>query len=87
MHPILVHNNSEKAPSVVLAFFLHEKKFERSHNEFWRYMSEVLHELSELGYIVTDSEDAFMNAIKRYFPNVPLLRCWNHFWKSTAVDN
>ena len=26
---------------------------------------------------------AFRNAIKKYFPNIPLIRCWNHFWKST----
>ncbi|RNA02345.1 hypothetical protein BpHYR1_007525 [Brachionus plicatilis] len=83
MHPILVIKNNEKPPSIVLAFFVHEKKFERSHNEFWRFIGEILPEMSDLGYIVTVCEDAFRNAIKIYFPNIPLLRCWNHFWKST----
>ena len=31
---------------------------------------------------MTDCEDAFRNAIKENFPSTPLLRCWNHFWKS-----
>ncbi|RNA32259.1 hypothetical protein BpHYR1_036947 [Brachionus plicatilis] len=74
---------SEKSPAVPLAFFFHEKKFQKSHDEFWRYMSEILPEFSECGFIITDCEDAFRNAIKKYFPSVPLLRCWNHFWKST----
>ncbi|CAF0872826.1 unnamed protein product, partial [Brachionus calyciflorus] len=42
-----------------------------------------LPEISEKAFIITDCEDAFRNAIKSHFPGVPLVRCWNHFWKST----
>ncbi|CAF0707354.1 unnamed protein product [Brachionus calyciflorus] len=82
IHPILVLTNSEKSPSIPLAYFFHEKKFEKTHNEFWRYISEVLPEISNAGFFVTDCEDAFRNSIKQYFPKTPHLRCLNHFWKS-----
>jgi hypothetical protein len=34
------------------------------------------------GFMVTDYEVAFINALKKYFPNMPLLRCWKHLWGS-----
>ena len=38
--------------------------------------------MKKYGCIVTDCEDAFRNAIKKYLPDVPLFRCWNHLWGS-----
>ena len=32
--------------------------------------------------MVTDYEVAFINALKKYFPNMPFLRCWKHLWGS-----
>lgn len=40
-------------------------------------------EIADVGYIVTDCEDAIRNSIRKHFPTAPLLRCWNHFLKST----
>lgn len=34
LHPILILNNTEKSPPIALAYFFHEKKYEKSHNEF-----------------------------------------------------
>ena len=36
IHPILVLSTSEKSSPIPLAYFYHEKKFEKTHNEFWR---------------------------------------------------
>ncbi|CAF1046822.1 unnamed protein product [Brachionus calyciflorus] len=68
IHPILVIDNSDKAPPIPLAYFFHEKKHEQSHNEFWRFIKYVLPELSEKAFIVTDCEDASRNAIKVELP-------------------
>lgn len=38
IHPILKLAKSEKSPAVPLAFFFHEKKFQKSHDELWRYI-------------------------------------------------
>ncbi|RNA44067.1 hypothetical protein BpHYR1_014825 [Brachionus plicatilis] len=54
----------------------------KTHNEFWRYIKDILPEIEEVGFIVTDCEDGFRNAIRHHLPNIPLFRCWNHFWKS-----
>ncbi|CAF0854701.1 unnamed protein product [Brachionus calyciflorus] len=83
IHPILIKTDSDKSPTIPLAYFIHEKKHEKAHCEFWRYIVEILPELENIGYLVTDCEDAFRNAIKKYLPKIPLLRCWNHFYKST----
>ena len=32
--------------------------------------------------MVTDHEMAFRNAVSNTFPNVMLLRCWNHLFKN-----
>ena len=34
--------------------------------------------------MVTDQELAFRNAIHDYFPNISLLRCWNHVFKNVG---
>ena len=83
IHPILVLHNTEKSPPIPVAYFFHEKKHEKSHCEFWRFMKDVLPELEEKAFMITDCELAFRNAMTRYFPKLPLLRCWNHFYKST----
>jgi hypothetical protein len=36
IHPILVKHNSDTSPPVPLAYFYHEKKYEKTHCEFWR---------------------------------------------------
>ncbi|RNA38346.1 histone-lysine N-methyltransferase EHMT2-like [Brachionus plicatilis] len=82
IHPILVLSNTEKSPAIPLAYFFHERKFEKTHNEFWRYIQDILPEIEEVGFIVTDCEVGFRNAIRHHLPNIPLFRCWNHFWKS-----
>lgn len=67
-------------PSIPLAFFMHEKKTESSHNQFFRTISELIPVLKnkDKAFFATDHEDAFRNAIKTHFPESVVLRCWNH---------
>ena len=82
LHPCLVNNNTQSSPAIPLSYFIHEKKFEKTHNEFWSYIFDVLPELNDVAFYVTDCERGFRNAIKKYFPDAPLLRCWKHLWAS-----
>jgi hypothetical protein len=43
-------------------------------------MRAELPELNNKACIATDCEEGFRNAIKKYFPEMPLFRCWNHLW-------
>jgi hypothetical protein len=69
-------------PTVPLSFFMHEKKTEDSHNQFFRKVSQTVPELNDKrkAYFTTDHEDAFRNAIKSFFPSLTVLRCWNHLF-------
>ena len=41
--------------------------------------------MSKKSCMVTDCEEGFRNAIKKYLPGMPLFRCWNHFFNSTET--
>ena len=43
-------------------------------------MKAELPELNDKACIATDCEEGFRNSIKKYFPKMPLFRCWNHLW-------
>ena len=36
IHPLLCKANSNTSPVIPLAYFFHEKKYEKTHNEFFR---------------------------------------------------
>ena len=39
IHPFLVKNNTNTSPVIPLAYFYHEKKYEKTHNEFFRFVN------------------------------------------------
>ena len=47
-------------------------------------MAKNISEMNQNCFILTDGEDGIRNAIKKYMPTVPLLRCWKHFFGTTA---
>lgn len=71
-------------PVVPLAFFVHEKKTEASHNQFFSAINELIPVLMDKNkaFFATDHEDAFRNAIKTNFPESIVLRCWNHLFNN-----
>ncbi len=72
----------EQEPTVPLGFYMHEKKTEESHDQFFRKIAKAIPELKEKdkAFFTTDHEDAFRKAIKSFFPTVTILRCWNHLF-------
>ena len=62
-----------------VAFLIHDRKNQKSHDTFWREMiSLVPNLLNSTPIIVTDREKAFSNAINSHIPNAKILLCWNH---------
>jgi len=70
----------EGEPVIPLAYFLHERKLNATHTNFFRHMKSLLPELETTSnvYIVTDSEAAIVSALKLEFPNLKSFLCWNH---------
>ena len=67
VHPCLVNNNTTISPAIPLCYFFHEKKFEKTHNEFWSHIYDVLPELNDVAFFVKDCERGYRNAIKKFF--------------------
>ena len=82
VHPLIELVNGS-SPPVPIVYLLHERKTETSHLDFWRFIKENCPDLMVNTFLVTDCEDAIRNSIKKTFPNIRVLRCWNHFFAST----
>ena len=74
MHPFLFKNNSNISPPIPFGEYFHEKKYEESHEEFWRFTKKLFPEIEDKAVIITDCEAGIRSAIRKIFPNVPLLR-------------
>ena len=77
----------KEEPTIPLSFFMHEKKTEDSHDQFFRRVSQTVPDLKDnkKAFFTTDHEDAFRNAIKSFFPTVTVLRCWNHLFGNVRL--
>ena len=62
-----------------IAFLIHGRKNQKSHDTFWRELVNVVPNLlKHQSFIVTDRETAFGNSIQKYLPNAKVFLCWNH---------
>ena len=70
----------ESSPVLPLAYMLHERKLEVTHDRFFRHMKTLCPELttSTRVVIITDNEEAISNAIHENFPSLKHFLCWNH---------
>lgn len=79
---VLLYRETEFDPSPVvpLAFYIHERKLQSTHDAFMSYMASILPELKSATnvYIVTDGETAITTSIKNNFPGLRSFLCWNH---------
>ena len=71
------------APVIPVAFLLHERKLESSHDEFMKFISIKFPALIQSDHsikfpLVTDGEKAICSAIDKWLPGFIRLRCWNH---------
>ena len=83
------HIMFEENPVIPLAFMVHERKFQKCHEQFFEIIKEKIPRLGRKAIpIITDREAGIVNAIENVFPNAQLLICWNHilrdlkFWLS-----
>jgi hypothetical protein len=73
-------NEFESSPVLPLAYLLHERKYECTHDDFFRRIAEVLPEIDKAENLIfiTDNEAAIRTSIKKNFPSTKVFRCWNH---------
>lgn len=77
----------DPSPVVPLAFFIHERKLQSTHDAFFAYLHTVLPELdaAKNAFVVTDGETAITAAVHRHFPNLTTFLCWNHIVQVTTA--
>lgn len=67
-------------PIIPVAFMLHERKFQKLHEEFcasiFRHLSRTV--TSQQLHVCTDGESGCANAIQQSFPAWVVFTCWNH---------
>ena len=70
----------EENPTVTLGYLVHDRKLEETHDDYFRLLHKHLPELRTTtnAYFSADGEKAIVLAIQKWFPNIPVFRCWNH---------
>ena len=69
------------SPVIPVLFLIHERKFQKVHEEFMHHVNNMLPAIAKREQsipIVTDDEVGICKAIDLCLPNVTRLRCWNH---------
>jgi len=76
----------DPSPIVPLAFLIHERKLQATHDEFFSHMRKLCPQLDNAVNVVviTDSELAITNSIRKNFPNLATFLCWNHILQVRA---
>ena len=65
--------------TILAAFLIHDRKKQRTHDNFFRIISEEVPNLKKGHHIiVTDREKAFTNSFNAYLPYLTQVFCWNH---------
>lgn len=67
-----------EAPSVPLAFMIHDRKFKSVHSEFCENFKRRMKRNSTDVTLVTDGEAAIVASFKTCFPKWNMVSCWNH---------
>ena len=79
---VLLFRETDFSPSPIipLAYLLHERKLESTHNDFFRDIRLLCPQLDRATNVVmiTNSEAAITNSISKNFPNLATFLCWNH---------
>ena len=75
----------KEGPIMPVAYIIHEVKTQSVHELFFKFISQILPGLNDdncRSLFVIDEEKAIYNALHKYFPNIPIFRCWNHVQKN-----
>jgi len=67
-------------PVIPLAYLMHERKFQKTHEEFFRHVRDTCPEIEAASNVifVTDQELAINQSIAATFPSTKSFLCWNH---------
>ena len=70
----------QERPIVPIAFMLHERKYQKLHEEFCADIAHMIpvHVSAQQCNICTDGEAGCSNALRKQFPQWNVLSCWNH---------
>ena len=70
----------DPSPIVPLAFLIHERKLQATHEDFFSHFKSICPKLDRAVNLimVTDNETAITNSITMTFPNLSTFLCWNH---------
>jgi len=70
----------DPSPIVPLAFLIHERKLQSTHDEFFHHMHLLCPQLDKAvnAVMITDNEAAITGSIATHFPNLATFLCWNH---------
>jgi len=73
------------APVMALAYLIHERKLQQTHEEFFAHIAQVCPEIGAASnfILVTDQEAAITNAFSKFFPHTRTFLCWNHVLQVT----
>jgi len=73
-------------PIWLVAFMLHERKFQKLHEQFCHSIASHLPSLwCAALHICTDGKNGCSNAIQQVFPNWLLFNCWNHILRDVEL--
>ena len=69
----------KEEPVIPLAFVIHERKFQKVHEDFLFQISKSIPKLKTVSLpMIVDSEIAITKTIQNTLPNLTPLHCWNH---------
>jgi len=70
----------DSPPIFPLAYLIHERKLSKTHDDFFRHISNILPELQTAtnAIIVTDGEASIRTALHTHMPHIRAFLCWNH---------
>ena len=87
MSPLIFrHTIFKERPCIPAMFLIHERKFSETHQEMFRESGKGIPTLKKSNCpIVTDKEQAIIDAIKKELPNLALVQCWNHLFRDVRL--
>ena len=76
------HLMFKEKPIIPVAFMIHERKFQKCHEQLFDLIKSKIPKLnSKHVCVITDREVGIINAFKNALPNAQVLLCWNHIFR------
>ena len=80
------HTIFRENPCIPVMFLLHERKFKETHQEMFRECLKYIPSLKKTRCpLVTDKEQAIVDAVNSVLPEISLVHCWNHLFRDIRL--